>query len=270
MCRVLEVSSSGYYAWVKRPISKRSKENDQLLIEIRRVHCESRETYGSLKIWKTLIGREISCGKHRVARLRALHGIETRRRRRFKITTNSRNTQVVAPNLINRCFTVDRPNKIWVGDVTFIATREGWLYLAVMIDLYSRKVVGWSMSVRIDKRLVLDALEMALCRRDRNDKIVHHTDRGSIYGSEEYITKLSAHQLIPSMSRKGDCYDNAVAESFFSTLKNELIVGEVYETRKNARMKVFEYIEVFYHRQRIHQALGYRTPEMVDRSFVSI
>ncbi len=265
----MEVSCSGYYGWVKRPLSKRSKENEQILIEIRRVHYESRQAYGSLKTWMTLRVRDIICGKNRVARLRALHGIESRRRRRFKTTTNSKNTQSIVPNLLNRCFTVDRPNRISVGDVTFIATRKGWLYLAIVLDLYSRKIIGWSMSERIDKRLVLDALGMALLQRKHNDEIIHHTDRGSIYGSDEYVEKLAAHQLIPSMSRKGDCYDNAVAESFFSTLKNELIVGETYESREQARMEVFEYIEVFYHRQRIHQALGYRTPEMMEKAFVS-
>ena len=204
-----------------------------------------------------------------MARLRALHGIESKRRRRFKVTTNSKNTQLIVPNLLNRCFTIDRPNRVWVGDVTFIATRKGWLYLAIMLDLYSRKIIGWSMSERIDKRLVLDALDMALLRREYRVGIMHHTDRGSIYGSDEYVKKLTNHRLIPSMSRKGDCYDNAVAESFFSTLKNELIVSKIYDSREQARIEVFEYIEVFYNRQRIHQALNYKTPEMMEKAFVS-
>lgn len=265
----MEVSFSGYYAWINRKPSKRDKKNKQLLIEIRRVHYESRQAYGSLKIWKTLKARDIACGKNRIARLRTLHGIESRRRRRFKVTTNSKNTQSIVPNLLNRCFTVDQPNRVWLGDVTFIATCQGWLYLAIIIDLYSRKVIGWSMSERIDKRLVLDALKMALHRQKNSVGIMHHSDRGSIYGSDEYVRMLTVHQLTPSMSRKGNCYDNAVAESFFSTLKNELIAGEIYESRDRARRELFEYIEIFYNRQRIHQALDYKTPEMMERSFVS-
>jgi len=258
------VSSSGYYASARRPESRRSKENAQLLIEIRRIHYEYRQAYGSLKTWKELNARGIVCGKHRVARLRRLHGIEAKRRRRFKVTTNSRNTQWIVPNLLNRCFKVDRPNRVWLGDVTFIATRRGWLYLAVLLDLYSRKVIGWSMSDRIDKRLSLDALEMALLRRKPDSEVLHHTDRGSIYGSDEYVEKLAAHHLTPSMSRKGDCYDNAVAESFFSTLKNEFVAGDIFESRELARAEIFEYIESFYNRQRIHQSLNYKTPEMME------
>jgi putative transposase len=269
LCWVLDVSVSGYYDWVKRPTSKRARENEKLLIEIRRVHYESRQAYGSLKTWKVLNSQSIACGKHRVARLRCSHGVETKRRRRFKITTDSRRTRVTAPNLLNRCFTVDQPNRVWVGDVTFIATRNGWLYLAIMLDLYSRKVIGWSMAERIDKELVIGALEMALLRRGCGSGVMHHTDRGSVYGSEEYVRKLTEHRLIPSMSRKGDCYDNAVAESFFSTLKNELIAGKLYETRNQARMEVFDYIEVFYNRQRIHQALEYKTPEAMEAMAVS-
>jgi len=258
------VSSSGYYAWVGRPVSQRTRENERLITEIRRVHYEFRQAYGSLKIWKELNRRGIVCGKHRVARLRSLHGIETKRRRRFKVTTRSKNAQWIAPNLLNRHFTVDQPNRVWVGDVTFIATRKGWLYLAVVLDLYSRKVIGWSMSERIDKHLSLAALEMALLRRKPDSDVLHHTDRGAIYASDEYVDKLAAHDLTASMSRKGDCYDNAVAESFFSTLKNELVTGDVFESRERARTEVFDYIESFYNRQRIHQSLNYKTPEMME------
>ncbi len=258
------MSSSGYYAWVRRPASRRTRENQQLLIEVRRVHYESRQAYGSLKTWKALNARGIACGKHRVARLRRVHGIETKRGRRFKVTSQSRNAQWVVPNLLNRCFKVNRPNRVWVGDITFVATKKGWLYLAVLLDLYSRKVIGWSMADRINKCLVLDALEMALLRRKPDTEVLHHTDRGSIYASYEYIDKLATQRLIPSMSRKGDCYDNAVAESFFSTLKNELVVGNVFESRDQARAEIFDYIESFYNRQRIHQSLNYRTPEMME------
>jgi len=235
-----------------------------LLIEIRRIHYEFRQAYGSLKIWKELKELGIACGKHRVARLRRLHGIETKRRRRFKLTTNSRNTEWIAPNLLDRRFTIDHPNRVWIGDVTFIATRTGWLYLAVLLDLYSRKVIGWSMSDRIDRHLSLGALEMALLRRQPDSEVLHHTDRGSIYGCDEYLEKLATHHLIPSMSRKGDCYDNAVAESFFSTLKNELVAGEVFESKDHARTEIFGYIESFYNRRRRHQSLNYLTPEMME------
>ena len=251
---------------MRRSISRRAKENEALLIEIRRIHFEYRQAYGSLKVWKELKVRGLNCGKHRVARLRRAHGIEAKRRRRFKVTTQSRRTQVVIPNRVNRCFKAQEPNQVWFGDVTFIATRKGWLYLAVLLDLYSRKVIGWCMSNQIDKQLVLDALEMAIVRRNPKAGVLHHTDRGSIYASDEYMAKLRSSDMIQSMSRKGDCYDNAVAESFFSTLKNELIVGNIFESREEARKEIFDYIEVFYNRKRIHQSLGYKTPEMIEQS----
>jgi putative transposase len=258
------VSASGYYGWSVRAPSSRSKANQELLTQIQRVHKESRESYGSLKTWKALEDQGIACGKHRVARLRRMNGIEARRRRRFKVTTHSKNTEWIAPNLLNRCFQAERPNQVWVGDVTSIATRMGWLYLAVLLDMYSRKIIGWSMSNRIDKQLVLDALEMALVRRQPDSQVLHHTDRGAIYASDEYREKLSTHRLASSMSRKGDCYDNAVAESFFSTLKNELAWGNLFESRDQARTEIFQYIEVFYNRERIHQSLNYLTPEKME------
>ncbi len=264
LCRVLKVSPSGYYGWARKPMSLRDREDQRLFTEIRRVHYESRQAYGSLKTWKVLNSRGIMCGKHRVARIRRLHGIETKRRRRFKVTTQSKDMGWLAPNLLKRRFQINYPNRVWLGDVTSIATRKGWLYLAVLLDLYSRKVIGWSMSNRIDKRLALDALEMALLRRKPDAQVLHHTDRGAIYASDEYAAKLAAHDLRPSMSRKGDCYDNAVAESFFSTLKNELVVGRIFESRERARLEIFDYIESFYNRQRIHQSLNYLTPEMMD------
>jgi len=268
LCRVLKVSASGYYGWVIRPPSERSEANKQLLRQIERIHKEFREAYGSLKTWKALNDQGIKCGKHRVAGLRRMNGIETKRRRRFKVTTRSKDMQWIAPNQLNRCFWADRPNKVWVGDVTAIATRMGWLYLAVMLDLYSRKIIGWSMSNRIDKQLVLDALDMALVRRQPESEVLHHTDRGAIYASDEYRAKLSYNRLSSSMSRKGDCYDNAVAESFFSTLNNELILGDIYESRDRARAEIFEYIEIFYNRQRIHRSLNYLTPEKMEMSVV--
>ncbi len=235
-----------------------------MIAEIRQVHVASRENYGAIKTWKALKMNGIFCGKHRVARLRKINGIASKRRKRFKITTLSKNTEWIAPNRLNRCFQVTKPNKVWVGDVTFIATRNGWLYLAILLDLYSRKVIGWSMSVRNNRELVLNALNMALRNRKLQSEILHHTDRGSIYGSDDYRNKLIASGLVPSMSRKGDCYDNAVAESFFSTLKNELIYGQRFMTRDQARSEIFKFIEIFYNRQRLHQALNYVTPEAME------
>lgn len=215
-------------------------------------------------------GRGLNYGKNRVARLRQLHGIETRRRRRFKLTTKSRKSQEISPNIVNRCFKAAEPNRVWVADVTYIATRTGWLYLAVMLDLYSRKVIGWSMSEENNKQLALNALDMAIVRRQPTESLVHHTDQGAIYASDEYASKLKSNNMLQSMSRKGDCYDNAVAESFFSSLKNELVLGDIFKSREEARSEIFDYIEVFYNRKRIHQALGYKTPEMVDGSVTQL
>lgn len=265
LCRNLSVSPSGYYDWLTREQSQRAKENEQLLCNIRRIHYEYRQAYGSLKVWEALQDRGISCGKNRVARLRQLHGIETKRRKFFKITTRSKKSQAIASNIVNRCFKAEEPNRVWVGDVTYIATRSGWLYLAVMLDLYSRKVIGWSMSDRNNKLLVLSALNMALNARKPKGHVIHHTDQGSLYASDEYVAKLRLNNMIQSMSRKADCYDNAVAESFFGTLKNELVLGKVFKSREEARAEVFDYIEVFYNRKRIHQSLGYKTPEMIER-----
>ena len=258
------MSVSGYYAWNTRTISHRAKRSAELLLEVRRMHEKSRQSYGSLKIWRALNDEGIKCGKHCIARLRRIHGIETRRRRRFKVTTRSKNNSWIEPNRLNRCFQVQEPNRAWVGDVTFIATRTGWLYLAILMDLYSRKIIGWSMSNKNDKYLVLNALDMALARRQPKSGALHHTDRGSIYASEEYRQKLSAHQFVSSMSRTADCYDNAVAESFFSTLKNEIDIEGIFETRDQARIEIFKYIEIFYNRQRIHQSLNYLTPEKME------
>ena len=264
MCRVLKVSRSSYYGWKIKPVSKRELFDNRLISEIRQVHVASRENYGTIKTWKALKIKGISCGKHKVARLRKVNGIASKRRKRFKVTTLSKNTKWIAPNRLNRCFQVAKPNKVWVGDVTFIGTRNGWLYLAILLDLYSRKVIGWSMSDRNNKELVLNALNMALRNRQHQPEVLHHTDRGSIYGSDDYRNKLITSGLVPSISRKGDCYDNAVAESFFSTLKNELIYGKRVMTKDQVRSEIFKFIEIFYNRQRLHQALDYVTPEAME------
>lgn len=264
MCRVLKVSPSGYYSWLRCPVSARDKANTELLDEIKRVHYASKEAYGTLKIWKSLQEQGVPCGKHRIARLKRINDLLTKRRRRFKVTTRTRLTQPAAPNRLNRCFEIEQINRVWVGDVTCVATQSGWLYLAVLLDLCSRKVVGWSMSKRIDKALALNALAMATVNKTPPPGLMHHTDRGAIYTSDEYQGRLRKHQMTPSMSRKGDCYDNAVAESFFGTLKNELIYGNKYRSRDEARSAIFEYIELFYNRERLHQTLGYKTPEQFE------
>lgn len=269
MCRVLGASPSGYYGWLERPKSRRDINNEKLLVEIRRVHIEYRQAYGARKVWQALRRRGVQCGKNRVARIRQRHGIEARRRRRFKVTTQSRKSQISAPNILNRRFNATHPNEVWLGDVTYIATRTGWLYLSVVIDLYSRRVIGWSMSNVNNTALVLNALDMAIVSRQPQECVLHHTDRGAVYASDPYVRKLRDNNMTQSMSRPGDCYDNAVAESFFSTLKNELVLGGVFESRDDARHKIFEYIESFYNRRRIHQSLGYKTPEMTERLYLN-
>lgn len=260
MCRVLKVSKSGYYDWLDRPDSRRALEDRSLLARIQRIHARSRQAYGTLKVWHALRREGAVCGKHRVARLRRAHGIESRRRRRFRVTTHSKHRRWIAPNHLNRQFHADRSDRVWAGDVTFIATRSGWLYLAVLIDLHSRRVVGWSMRERNDLQLVLAALSMAIEQRQPPPGLMHHTDRGRLYAADDYRALMDRHDMVPSMSRKRDCWDNAVAESFFATLKNELVWDRDFHTRDQARREIFEYIEVFYNRQRIHQTLGYRTP----------
>ena len=269
MCRVLTVSRSGYYAWLGRPLSPRSQANQQLIREIRRVHEAARGVYGARKTWYQLRAQGIGCGKHRVARLRRLHGIEATRWRRFKRTTRSRTGHGGPPDLVQRGFTAPAPNRVWVGDVTCVATREGWLYVAVLLDLYSRKVVGWAMSDRINTALVRQALHMAIVTRRPPPGLIHHTDHGAIYAAQEYRALLAAHGLAASMGRTGDCYDNAVAESFFSTVKNELTIEQRYASRREAQTALFEYIEAFYNRQRLHQTLGYRTPQHVEEQVLS-
>lgn len=269
LCRVLEVSASGYYDWLDRPMSLRQQEDQRLLGHIRRIHHQSRQNYGGRKVWRALNREGIACGKHRVERLRRLHGIEAKRRARFKVTTQSKRHHWAAPDRVRRRFSTERPNQVWVGDVTFIPTRGGWLYLAMLLDLYSRKVVGWSMSDRNNQALVLNALSMALKHRQPGHGLIHHTDRGQLYCAREYTALLERHGIKPSMGRKGDCYDNAVAESFFNNLKNELIHGQRFETREEAKAAIFDYIEIFYNRQRLHQTLGYQSPhefEIMNRA----
>ena len=260
MCQVIKVSRSGYYDWQVRGESERSQRDGVLLKEIRKIHLEMKEAYGATKTWRTLQQSGTVCGKHRVARLRREAGIEARRKRKFRLAYQARNTAPVPPNLLRWPFTAAYPDQIWVTDVTFIPTRSGWLYLAVMIDLHSRLVVGWSMKDRPNQELANEALMMAVERRRPKPGLIHHSDQGILYSSVSYVELLKKYGMVRSMSGKGNCYDNAVAESFFSSLKNEIIHHRDYHTRDQARMDIFEYIELFYNRKRIHQSLNYQTP----------
>lgn len=265
LCQVLQVSRSGFYAWQRRPESSRAQHNRVLLTRMRVVHQETREAYGARKMWHCLRQEGFACGRHRVARLRRQAGLVAKRRRRFVCTTQARGGKVSRPNHLDQQFTVVEKNRVWCGDVTYVPTRTGWLYLAVLIDLYSRRVVGWSMSERQTVRLVVEAWRMAWQRRHPSAGLLHHSDQGNLYTAGLYHTALTRHGVQLSFSRKGCCYDNAVVESFFSTLKNELTHHQSFQDRTEARQAIFEYIECFYNRQRLHQTLGYCSPAAFER-----
>ncbi|MGH8710318.1 MAG: IS3 family transposase [Burkholderiales bacterium] len=267
LCRLLAVSRSGFHAWLNRPVSARALADQGLLIAIWRVHLEHRQAYGGVKTWRTLSARGIACGKHRVARLRREAGIQARREQRQRIMIEHHKTAAPAPDLLVRRFTTPFPNRIWAGDMTFIRTREGWLHLAVLLDLFSRKVVGWAMDQRPGQLLHLGALRMALAQRCPEPGLIHHTDRGPQYTTQAYRALLEAHGVKASMNGRKVPQDNAVAESFFSNLKNELIHHRDFRSRNEARAAIFDYIELFYNRKRIHQSLGYRTPEQIEREW---
>jgi putative transposase len=260
MCRALKVSAAGYYAWATRPESERTRGNRRLLAEIRAIHAESRRTYGSPSVWDRLHRRGHRIGEKRVARLMRENGIRAKTARKWRATTDSRHTLPVAANALGRHFAVTAPNRVWAGDITYLWTHEGWLYLAVVLDLYSRAVIGWAMGSRLTAALAQEALTMALWRRKPATGLLHHSDRGVQYASGDYQRQLARAGIRCSMSRKGNCWDNAVVESFFATLKKELIHDARYATREDAKQDVFEWIEVFYNRQRRHTTLGYRSP----------
>lgn len=260
MCGVLQVSRSGYYAWQTRPTSARAQANVQLLAHMRHLHTATKARYGAVKLWKALLTAGLRCGRHRVARLRRQHGLMAQRVRRFRVVIEHHQFAPPAPNRLQQVFVAPAVNQIWAGDLTAIATRAGWLYLAVLLDLYSRRVIGWAMSAKPDQQVALQALRMALAHRRPQPGLIHHTDQGALYTSVAYQRLLAQTGVVPSMSRKGNCYDNAVVESFFSTLKNELVHERDYYSREEAQAEVFEFIEVFYNRQRLHQTLGYISP----------
>lgn len=260
MCYVLGVKVSAYYTWRTRQESRREREDRRLLVQIRSVHAESRQSYGSPRIYRELKDRGIEVGEHRVARLMRQHQIRPRQAKRFRATTDSRHSLPVAENRLERQFAVDRPNAVWAADITYIWTSEGWLYLAVVMDLFSRRIVGWSMQQTLGRPLVIEAMRMALSSRRPEPGLLHHSDRGSQYASKDYQALLASYGIRCSMSRRGDCWDNAPVESFFSTLKRELIHYRRYATRKEAQQDIFEYIEVWYNRKRRHSTLGYLSP----------
>ena len=260
MAKALDASSNGYYSWLKRPESPRRKENKRLAVEIKAVHEASGKTYGSPRIQAELAVKGLFCSRGRVARLMKEQGIKAGQKRKFRVTTDSKHSLPVAPNRLDRRFEAKRPNQAWLADITYIPTREGWLYLAAVLDLHSRKIVGWSMSNRMKRQLVIDALLMAIWQRKPDRGLLHHSDRGSQYCSREYRNMLNRHGIVPSMSRKGDCWDNAPMESFFHTLKTELVHRRNYKTRQEAISDIFNYIETFYNPKRRHSSLGYMSP----------
>lgn len=259
MCQLLNIPRSVYYAWLTHKPSKRAQKNILILEAIRKVYDRSHGIYGLDKIFNE-VKTIIACGRNRVYRLMKKYGIQAKRHRKFKATTNSKHNLPVAKNVLNQNFKATKPNEIWVSDISYIDTDEGFLYLAIVKDLYSKEIVGWYAARTMTRELVIKALDIALLRHRPSEGLIHHSDRGVQYCSKEYQDLLKKHKIICSMSRKGNCYDNACAETFFSTIKNEMIYLTHFQTREEARRAIFDYIELFYNRQRKHAMLGYMTP----------
>jgi len=266
LCRVLRVSRTGFYAWCSRPEAERKRRDRELLKLIVHAFTSSRRTYGSPRIHEEFQALKVTCSRRRIERLMRDNGITPPRKRRFKVTTDSKHGYGVAANLLERDFSSQSPNRRWSTDITYVWTREGWLYLAVVMDLFSRRIVGWAMDRRLNRDLTLRALRMALSGRCPGGELVHHSDRGSQYASDDYQRLLRQRGILCSMSRKGDCWDNAVVESFFGTLKKELVHRCDFVTREEARREIFDYIEVFYNRQRRHSYLGYLSPAEFEKT----
>jgi putative transposase len=260
MAVIFNVSKSGYYEWLSRKESKRSIQNKKLLEEIKSIHERSGRRYGSPKIHDALFKKDLNCSKNRVIRLMRENNIRSKTKKKFKITTDSKHNNPVAPNILNRAFAVKNPNEVWVSDITYIRTYSGWLYLCVIIDLYSRKVVGYSMSESLGAEIVTNAFMMSWNQRSPKKGLLFHSDRGIQYTSKEFQELLKTKEVTCSMSRKGNCWDNACAESFFHLLKVEEVNHEKYESKDVARIKIFEYIEVFYNNFRTHSYLNYMSP----------
>lgn len=269
-CEVLGVSPSGYHEHFRRrtrPTAGKRIGNDALLVHIKAIHAEMKGEYGWPRVWKELLGRGIRVGKERVRKLMKLHDIRARSKRRFKVTTDSKHNLPVAPNLIGRRFAVSEPNRVWTGDITYLASGEGWVYLAVVLELFSRQIVGWAMAPRMTRTLVLDALRRAWFRRRPKAGLVFHSDRGSQYCSDEYQAALSAYGMISSMSRKGDCWDNAPTESLWGSLKTARLYGVRFTTRQAVIDEVINWIG-FYNRQRLHSTLGYVSPMRFEQRWL--
>jgi transposase InsO family protein len=264
MCRVLAVTRSGYYAWRARPLSPRAQVNAQLVVQMRAIHQQSDQTYGSPRMCDALHHLGFACGRHRVARLMRAQGIVAQQRRRYQVTTDSTHGQPVAPDRLQRQFAVNGPNQVWAADLTYIWTSEGWLYLAVVLDLFSRRVVGWATSARLGAALATTALRRALVRR-RRPAALHHSDRGAEYASRAYQALLATHRIQPSMTRPADCWGNAVVESFFATLKTERTYRRRYLTRADAEADLTQYIERWYNPCRRHSTLDSLSPEEFER-----
>lgn len=265
MCRVLGVARSGFYAWLHKPLSDAALDNQRLLVQIRASYNASGRIYGANRVLADLREAGETCSRNRVARLMRVNKIKAMRGYKTPRTVPGK-PSIVSPNLLQRQFTAHAPDQAWVTDITYIRTWQGWLYLAVVVDLYARKVVGWSMKPTLARSLVLDALLMAVWRRRPQQRVVVHSDQGSQYGSDDWLRFCSSHNLDPSMSRRGNCWDNAVAESFFSSLKKERVRKRVYRTREEARADIFDYIEVFYNRKRRHSHLGDVSPEAFEKA----
>lgn len=266
MCRILEVSRSGFYAWCNRRASQREIANEQLAEEIKRIYDDNRQVYGSVRVWQALKKAGIPCGRDRVARLMRENGLRGKRLKRRTITTIADESKSPAPNRLQRQFDADKPNTKWVGDISYIPTGQGWLYLAVVIDLFSRRVVGWAMAPHMRASLVCDAFAMAL-RQRRPAGLLFHSDRGCQYTSSEFCSLLADNDMTASMSRRGNCLDNAVAESFFATIKTELVDDATYATHQQAETDIFFYIEGFYNRTRLHSHLSYCSPAEFEADF---
>jgi len=267
MCKVLEVSTSGYYAWRGRPPSKREMANRALTAKIQEEFKKSGETYGSPRIYQVMRKLGLMCSQNRVARLMSAGDLKAKQTRRYRSTTKRNKADRAAPNILQRDFSAEAPNKKWVADITYIATQEGWLYLATILDLFSRRVVGWAMSPRMTSDLTLSALDMATRRCRPGRGLIHHSDQGSQYTDSKYQAVLAAHGIVASMNGVGTWYDNAPMESFFATLKSELVHHRAYRSRAEASPDVFYYIEAWYNRRRLHSALGYESPEVYEQLY---
>jgi transposase InsO family protein len=267
-CDVFGVSRSGYYAWKTRPESRRTKDDAALVVEIKAASKAGRGNYGSPRVHRELRAKGRRVGKKRVERLMRDEGIVARKKRRFRRTTDSNHAHPIAPNVLNRNFNVELPNTAWVTDVTYVWTHEGWLYLAAILDLFSRRVVGWAASANNDRALAISALDRAISARAPAAGLIHHSDRGSVYASHDYSRALTEMRAVQSMSRKGDCWDNAVAESFFATIKGEMIDHQDFQTRKAAIAAIGDYVDAFYNPRRRHSAIGYVSPIEFELNFI--